>query len=177
MPALQAVVSGIRSPVVDAFSDALILLRRRLDYESSSLLCWVIGQYHSRYPRPRTARRCLRIKADRALLSFTSHDPNPNVAGTARAIVATYTHIKSKRIAVGQGIPDDVAVRVDATFQPDRIALDIPPDGRVVVAEVVVVEVGLLVEVVTPELALAPDRHHGETNRDQRNYHDVNALN
>ena len=42
-------------------------------------------------------------------------------------------------ISAGKWIPANVSVRIDPTLQPDRIALDVPADRRIVVAEVVVV--------------------------------------
>jgi hypothetical protein len=45
---------------------------------------------------------------------------------------------------VGRG----VGVQVQPPVNSDRITLNIPPDPRIVVSEIVVVEVGLLVEVL-----------------------------
>ena len=45
----------------------------------------------------------------------------------------------AERINCGERIIFDIAVRTQTPFQPNRVALAVPADGRVVVAEVVVV--------------------------------------
>jgi hypothetical protein len=45
------------------------------------------------------------------------------------------------RIDETDWITQDIAVRVDATRQPDRIALEVSADARIVISEVVVVEI------------------------------------
>lgn len=43
--------------------------------------------------------------------------------------------------------PINIGVRIDPTPEPDRITLQIPPDGRIVIPVVVVREIGLLVPI------------------------------
>jgi len=56
-------------------------------------------------------------------------------------------HFKSIWIDVAERILKPVAVRVDPPAQSNRITLDISPNPRIVIPEVVVMEVGFLVEV------------------------------
>jgi hypothetical protein len=54
--------------------------------------------------------------------------------------------VQALRINESHGITLDVGVGVHAALEPNRIALHIPADCRIIIPEVVVVEVRLLVE-------------------------------
>lgn len=59
--------------------------------------------------------------------------------------------IQTVDIRESKGVGCNVAISVQAAFQTNRIALHVAPDARVVVAKIVVVKVGFLVEVVVTE--------------------------
>ena len=59
--------------------------------------------------------------------------------------------LKSVGINVGEGRCLYIPISIDPTIQPNRIALNIPPDPRVVIAEVVVVQSGFRVKVLAGE--------------------------
>ena len=53
-------------------------------------------------------------------------------------------------------MPPYIAVRIDPAAKPDRIALNVSPYRRIVVAEVVVVEICFLVEVLAGQYYITP---------------------
>lgn len=88
--------------------------------------------------RNRGSRRVVNtLRQARDKVTYVRRKPSSTELRSGNCNMVT-SRKKSQWIAEAQWIRPDVSVGVDAAGEPDRIRLDVPADGRIVVSEVVV---------------------------------------